>query len=242
MQKSVLEKFITKYNLGGACEEVKWVASGTGVETLFAAEDREVLGRVATQEFSLTTGDYCILETAQLRSILNVLDDDIKVAVKEERGRPFAFNFSDGSSKATFMLAHPDAMKDKTPKVGANPAYDVTFDIDQKFMTTYTRARSALPTVDVFAVVTNDNNEVEVVLGYNPNMPTTNVTIGTGAKAAGALKPLFFNARHFREIMAANKEVAKATVRVSQMGLLNVVFEVENYEVEYWFPLKRTTV
>jgi hypothetical protein len=46
MQKSKLDKFIQKYNLGGNVNSVKWKASGDSISTSFVTPDKSLLGSV----------------------------------------------------------------------------------------------------------------------------------------------------------------------------------------------------
>ena len=44
MQKSKLDKFISKYNLGGNVNSVKWKSSGDSLSTSFVTPDKSLLG------------------------------------------------------------------------------------------------------------------------------------------------------------------------------------------------------
>ena len=46
MQKSKLDKFIQKYNLGGNVNSVKWKSSGDSISTSFVTPDKSLLGSV----------------------------------------------------------------------------------------------------------------------------------------------------------------------------------------------------
>ena len=47
MEKSKLEKFITKYNLGGSCESVIFKSDGSGLSVRSISGDKNVLGEVS---------------------------------------------------------------------------------------------------------------------------------------------------------------------------------------------------
>ena len=46
MQKSKLNKFIQKYNLGGNVNSVKWTADANQLKTSFVTPDKSLLGKV----------------------------------------------------------------------------------------------------------------------------------------------------------------------------------------------------
>ena len=51
MQKSKLDKFIQKYNLGGNVNSVKWKSSGDALKTSFVTPDKSLLGEVSVSNF-----------------------------------------------------------------------------------------------------------------------------------------------------------------------------------------------
>ena len=51
MQKSKLDKFIQKYNLGGNVNSVKWKSSGDSISTSFVTPDKSLLGSVKVDKF-----------------------------------------------------------------------------------------------------------------------------------------------------------------------------------------------
>ena len=51
MQKSKLDKFIQKYNLGGNVNSVKWKSNGTKLSTSFVTPDKSLLGNVKVDKF-----------------------------------------------------------------------------------------------------------------------------------------------------------------------------------------------
>ena len=53
MQKSKLDRFIQKYNLGGNVNSVKWKSNGTGLSTSFVTPDKSLLGNVKVDSFHL---------------------------------------------------------------------------------------------------------------------------------------------------------------------------------------------
>jgi len=75
MEKSKLEKFIAKYNLGGSCESV------------------------------LDEGEYGIFDTKQLSSMLSVLGEGIKITTKKNSGKVSAIHLTDDNAKVDYVLA-----------------------------------------------------------------------------------------------------------------------------------------
>ena len=77
MQKSKLDKFIQKYNLGGNVNSVKWKASGDSISTSFVTPDKSLLGSVKVDKFPFEDAEIGVYQTDQLKSLINVLGDDV---------------------------------------------------------------------------------------------------------------------------------------------------------------------
>ena len=54
MQKSKLDRFIQKYNLGGNVNSVKWKSDGSSLSTAFVTPDKSLLGNVKVNKYSFT--------------------------------------------------------------------------------------------------------------------------------------------------------------------------------------------
>ena len=53
MQKSKLDRFIQKYNLGGNVNSVKWKSDGSSLSTSFVTPDKSLLGMLKLIIFNL---------------------------------------------------------------------------------------------------------------------------------------------------------------------------------------------
>ncbi len=69
MEKSKLEKFITKYNLGGSCEEVIFNSDGNMLSVRVISGDKNVVGEVSLKNIKFPEGEFAVHETKKLRAI-----------------------------------------------------------------------------------------------------------------------------------------------------------------------------
>ena len=79
MQKSKLDKFIQKYNLGGNVNSVKWKSNGDTLSTSFVTPDKSLLGNVKVDKFQFEDAELGVYQTDQLKSLINVLGDDVSL-------------------------------------------------------------------------------------------------------------------------------------------------------------------
>lgn len=227
MHKAYLDKFISKYNLGGVADAVLITANGTGINTRFMSDDQQCIGNVQTSKIELEDGEYGIYDTSQLRSLLSVLDENTKMKVVKTKGSPTGFQFSDKTTKVTYVLADK-ANIPSVPGMKTLPDFEVTIDIDEQFLQTFIRAKGALPDVATFTVLQN-----QVILGYSEKQNTNRVAINVNMEG-DVSNQLSFSAPYLREILSANKEMTSGKLRVSSKGLAHISFEVEDFEVEYY--------
>jgi hypothetical protein len=232
MNKSVLEKFITKYNLGGSCESVKFVSTAPNLTTKGITEDKNVFVEVVASNVGLENGEFPILDTAKLRSLLSVLDENISCQVNKFDGRSVGMEFSDDSTNVTFVLADAAALP-QVPTVKL-PRFELELTLDEKFINTFIKGKSALSDVDIFTIISNGKtNNVDVIIGYSKNN-TNRVKIQLQTKAPVKIGPINFSAKYFKEILVANKDAELATLSISSDGLAFAQFTTKDIVSKYF--------
>ena len=63
MQKSKLDRFIQKYNLGGNVNSVKWKSNGDSLSTSFVTPDKSLLGNVKVSNFNFEDAELGVYQT-----------------------------------------------------------------------------------------------------------------------------------------------------------------------------------
>ena len=232
MQKGLLERFISKYNLGGAAESVILESTKGSFKTKFITDDKNAVGFISTNKFELEEGEFAVYDTTKLRSLLSVLDDDIKVKVgKKADDTPTNFTISDQNTKVTFVLADKQNIP-TAPNMKNVPDFEVSIVLDQRFLNTFVKAKGALAEVETFTVITH-KDKTDVVLGYS-DLNTNRVTINVEGEYIDQIDPISFSASYFKDILLANKEMKKGTLKVSSKGLAHISFEVDDFTVDYY--------
>jgi len=232
LSKALVDRFISKYTLNGIVETVELVSDGESLSVDCVGQSNSLIVAVSTPQIVLPEGKYVIFETSQLRSLLNVLGEEIDLKVRQSAGVATSFTITDKMTKVAFALADPSVLelKKATPKNLPEP--EVKILLDKAFTDAFTKARGALSGVEQFAVM-SDGNKTEVVLGYE-EYNTTNVTILANTEEADVMKPTFFLASTFKDILSANKEAKSGILTVSEKGLARIIFDVDGFsKVEY---------
>lgn len=233
MEKSKFEKFIGKYNLGGACESVLYTVSNKVLTTRAISDDKNVVCEVTAPSMGITDGSYAVYETAKLRSMLNVLDDVLRVDIKTVGEKVVGMKFSDPSTEVTFVLADSSVIP-AVPDVKKLPPFDLTVQMDEQFVSRFIKAKNALPDAETFTVMGDgQSNSVDIVLGHS-TLNTNRVKMTVTTKETVTFAPTSFSARYLRDILVANKDAKGGELFISSKGLAKTSFDVDNITSTYY--------
>jgi len=231
MEKSKLERFVSKYNIGGACESVKCVSNGTEMTVRSISDDKNVLAEVTSHDIGFPEGEFSIYETKKLRSLLGVLGEKLKVAANSSSNKVIGLNLSDSDTKVTFVLADESVIP-KVPDLKKLPPVDIEIVLDDKFVNTFARAKGALSEVDTFTVM-SDGTDATVVIGYS-TLNTNRVNIKTTTKTNTKIDPISFSANYLKEVLLSNKEIKDGILKVSSKGIAVAEFVGEGFTSKYF--------
>ena len=230
MQKSKLNKFIQKYNLGGNVNSVKWKSNGSSLSTSFITPDKSLLGSVVADNVSFENSEMGVYQTDQLQKLLSVLGDDISMNLTKVGDKAVSINVKNGSVSIDYNLSDLSVIPDP-PALKRLPDFGTKIKMDSDFINSFIKGKSALSDIDSFAIV-NDRNTVKFVIGY-ANTNTNRVNIPVDCDNTDIQNPIFFNANIFKEILLANKECTSAVLEVSTEGLAKVNFKIDDYDSTY---------
>jgi len=116
------------------------------------------------------------------------------------------------------------------------PPIDTTIKIDEQFINTFIKAKSALSEEEKFTIKSNGTMQTATfIIGHsNTNTNKISITVSTDTKAK--INPLDFSAKYLREILINNKGIVGGTIRVSSKGLCIVSFDDSNFSSTYYLP------
>ena len=231
MQKSKLDKFIQKYNLGGNVNQVKWVSKDNKLSTSFVTPDKSLLGTVKVDKFQFEDAELGIYQTDQLKSLINVLGDDVSLDLSKFGDKAVSLSVKNGSVSINYVLSDLSVIAD-VPALKRLPEFGTRIKLDAKFVNTFIKGKSALSDVDMFSIVNGDNG-IEVVIGYS-STNTNRVNIPVETETNELTDVITFNANLFKEMLVANKECTSAILEVSNEGLARVNFKIDDYDSEYF--------
>ena len=232
MQKSKLDRFIQKYNLGGNVNSVKWKSNGSTLSTSFVTPDKSLLGNVKVDKFSFDSAELGIYQTDQLKSLIGVLGEDISLNLTSAGDRAVSLKVKNGAISIDYVLSDLSVIPDP-PALKRLPEFGTQIKLDTKFINTFVKGKAALSDIDTFTILNGKSGGVEVIIGYS-KINTNRVNIPVETTSSDLDKPISFNANLFKEVLVANRECSSAVLEVSTEGLAKVNFKVDDYDSTYY--------
>ena len=231
MNKYVLTRFISKYNLNGNVSSVVINSKDDILSTRFITGDKSLLGELKLDNWTFEDANLGVYDTEQFSKLLDVLSDDIEIKLKSFVTKAVALEVSDDYAKVNYMLSDLSVIN-QPPELKQLPEFQVKIKVDTKFITKFIAGKGALPDTDTFTVVT-DNDTVKVVIGYSA-INTNRVTLPVETETFEDISRVSFNANLFKEVLSANKECESALLEVSEQGLSRISFNIDDYSVVYY--------
>jgi hypothetical protein len=230
MEKQSLNRFVSKYNLAGLVESVKWESKEGSLTTSFISDDKSVLGSVSMKEFDGNDTSFGVYDTTKLTKMLSVLGDDVEFSINDIDGKPVSLKFKDGSTSVNYMLADLSVIPN-VPDLKQLPPFNVEIKLDSNFISKFIKAKGALDENNF--TFTCKDGKGQIILGFS-NINTNRINIDVDCVCEGDIEPISFSATYLKEILVANKEATDATLKISSQGLSHIHFEIDNYESNYY--------
>ena len=232
MEKTRINRFISKYNLAGLVESVKWESKEGSLSTNFISDDKSVLGTVTLSEFDFEDSTFGVYDTTKLTKMLSVLSDDVDFDITKTEDKAISLKFKDGSTSVNYMLADLSVIPN-VPDLKQLPDFNITIKLDDTFINRFIRAKSALPDENNFTFTCKKGNG-SIILGHS-NINTNRINIDVDCTCStDKVDPISFSATYLKEILVANKEATDATLKISSQGLAHISFSIDNYESNYY--------
>ena len=231
MEKQSLNRFVSKYNLAGLVESVKWESKNGSLSTNFISDDKSVLGTVSMKEFEGSDSEFGVYDTTKLTKMLSVLGNDVDFSISDIDGKSVSLKFKDKSTSVNYMLADLSVIPN-VPDLKQLPDFNAEIKLDSNFISTFIKAKGALQDENNFTFTCKDNKGT-IVLGHS-NINTNRINIDVDCTCKGDVNPISYSATYLKEILVANKEATDATLKISSQGLAHISFSIDNYESNYY--------
>ena len=123
MQKSKLDRFISKYNLGGNVNSVKWVSKDNTLSTTFVTADKSLMGNVSVEKFDFENAELGIYTTDQLQRLLSVLGEDVNMDLSSFGDKAVSLSVKNGVVSIDYTLSDLSVIPEP-PKLKRLPDFE----------------------------------------------------------------------------------------------------------------------
>jgi hypothetical protein len=229
MEKSKLQSFINRYYLAGNCEAVVLKNNTDTVCCDLIDVDQTVVGKIKWKTDPFMDGELGINHTGALIKMLSAVGEQLDIDVQAASGKNYAIKISEGSTKATFMLADTTVIPG-VPTINEEPEYQVTLDINDEFTSKFIKAKNALPDANNFAVQVQ-NGKIKFIINYS-TINSDNISFEMDG-GTNTMEPICFSADKLKEVLVANKgDTGK--MHISSDGLARIDFTGNDFDSNYW--------
>lgn len=244
IQKSRLQSVISKYYLNGICEIAKWVTSKDRVEIRFISLNKDMVGLIEANNFSLKDGEILIYNTTKLNRLISITKGEIFLDLTKEKNTFTKLEISDDKFSASYSLASLN-LTPKYPKRLEEPDFEFIVKLDNEDIQSLIRAKSSLTEIDniilnpykdideswKIEMVFGEDNNYSNKISYQLKNVTSNIDVVPDKK-------LIYSTNILKEIFYCNKDVAEGTIYIGTKGLMKLCFEQDNIKSTYWLVSK----
>jgi len=242
VNKGELQTIISKYNLSGMIDAVKWTVKDKQLNIKFNAPTKDMIGEVTYNSFDLEDCEIAIYNTSQLDKLLGITSGDLNLQL-EKTGRVFSkLVIEDVSYKLNYSLS--DLLLINEPgKVNDPNDYIIESTFESDAISAVIKAKNALQSDNVnFTITQNFDGEQVLTMVFGDNSNHTNKveyivpdTVITGEQYNFNIP---FNSEMIRVVFANNKDANVAHMSLNIQGLLKFVFEGDNWKSTYYIVRK----
>ena len=239
ISKTQLQSVIAKYHLG-EIEKVKWEIQNNQLQINFIAPSNVVLGSVKCDDFPIKEADLAIYNTKKLSNLISICNGDLLLEIEKQKEILLKLNISDMNFNLSYALSDPLLIK-KVGKAKPVNGWYVEIDLGNEEISNVLRAKGAMSEIDNFLVTTTkdlDGQDVcELIFGDE---------IGHNNKISYQLKgswlneinkedmKIKYNSNMLKTILNANKDMNEGTFKISNAGLMYLIFTDGVIESEYY--------
>ena len=238
INKVELQSTISKYNLGGMIDAVKWTVQDKHLTIKFNAPTKDMIGEITHTLFDIEDCEIAIYNTSQLDKLLAITSGDVNLQL-EKIGKIFGrLVIEDTNYKLNYSLS--DLLLIQKPGTVMDPDnYIVESVLESDAISAVIRAKNALQSDNVnFTITTNFDGEQVLTMIFGDNSTHTHKveyivpnTVITGNQYNFNTP---FNSEMIRVIFANNKDANKAYMSLNINGLLRLVFEGDKWKSTYY--------
>ena len=233
IHKNLLQSTIQKYFLAGRHNMVKWRIKDN-ILTIYAGEAGRAC-KVTLNNFPLQDSELGIFDTDKLARLLAITSGDLLLSLQGQKELHNILNIADAHFDLTYTLADPLTIG-RNQWVEDPDSFEVEIDLKNEDITHIIKAKSALsesPNMLITTKLEDTNPICEFIFGDMSGY-ANKISFKLQGNITKTDMSIPFDAELVKDIFNVNKDVDSATLKVSEKGLLKLVFTNESIESVYY--------
>ena len=245
MQKSVLETFIKRYSLSGACEASHWY-SDADAKTLTVrahSDTKTVILKIVLKKWEgVETCQMALPSSLKLKSMLGPIGDEVTFTLNKIRDKVASFTIADPDCEAICTVAEYDAFPETldTDTADVPIDFEVEVKLTPEFIARLMKAINALNDAKDFVLINNKKGGLDMVINYEEtNTNRIRIPVATLPDKDKMDVPMGFSTTILKSILNVNESVENSVLRVSSRGIAVIGFDDDLFKSTYFlFPTR----
>jgi hypothetical protein len=237
MKKQTINTFIDKYSLNGTIESVKWVVDNANkqIKTASISDDKNVLSFVVIKDNAgLNDAEIGINDTAKLKKLLGVLNDEVNIAFNTREDKIVSLSLTSETTDVQYVTADLSVIP-QVPLLKKLPPFNLEIPLTKEFVTTFVKAKNALSDVDTLTFTKDKKDKIKLVLGFSSvNSNRINIDFKAVEGKDTLSKTIHFSAKYLKEILTSNSDCENAVLKISDAGIAHVEFNNDTFNSSYY--------
>jgi hypothetical protein len=237
MKKQTINTFIDKYSLNGTIESVKWVVDSANkqIKTASISDDKNVLSFVVIKDNAgLNDAEIGINDTAKLKKLLGVLNDEVNIAFNTREDKIVSLSLTSETTDVQYVTADLSVIP-QVPLLKKLPPFNLEIPLTKEFVTTFVKAKNALSDVDTLTFTKDKKDKIKLVLGFSSvNSNRINIDFKAVEGKDALSKTIHFSAKYLKEILTSNSDCENAVLKISDAGIAHVEFNNDTFNSSYY--------
>lgn len=236
--KSDLQKIISKYNLNGLIDSVKWVTNNKSLKIRFNAPTKEMIGEVYCNNFDLEDSEIAIYNTQQLEKLLQITTNNLNLHLSKNNKIYDKLTIEDANYTLNYSLAELRLIQD-VGVINDEGDFIVKSILDADSISNIIKAKNALESKQCFFTITeNFDNEQVMTIIFGDNGSHSNkvnyIVPNTTIEGNHYNFNIPFNSEMLKLILQNNRDAESAQLSLNIKGLLKLEFAAENWSSKYY--------
>tara|TARA_Y100000361_G_C11159298_1_gene346120 strand:- start:397 stop:1128 length:732 start_codon:yes stop_codon:yes gene_type:complete len=235
VNKNTLQSVISKYNLGGLIDKVKWRVKDNTL-TIYSNADG-LACKVQLKDFQLEDGELGIFDTDKLKKLIAITNGELILSLEKQGAILTKLNIADENFDLTYGLS--DIFLFRPDKWYEHPeeGYAMEIDLQNTDIDHLIKAKNALGDVQTMQISSQqdlDGNDVcEFKFGDNNNF-SNKIIFNTPVTLHHKVESVIYNSDIFKRVLNANSDMMSCKMSLSKVGWSHFSFENEELTSEYF--------